>query len=168
MTPEEFIALTFAEQPIESGPAQFGYSTRIASGNRQPPQVMATTWIAAKDAAERDRIREHAQQNVHDFLQEPGFISIVTGFIGLRGFTVTAWLDEESMSRALCGHHAKAMRELFTEDFVASVWTSVWRASRINRIWVRCLECGSLEDASDDHRACARCGAAMPERPAFW
>lgn len=94
--------------------------------------------------------------------------SNVTGFTGLRGFTVTAWEDEASMKRALSKHHALAMKELFGQDFVASVWTSVWTASSMNRIWVRCLTCGALEDVNDDHRSCSRCHAPMPERPAFW
>jgi hypothetical protein len=105
---------------------------------------------------------------VKDFLEEPGFISIVTGFTGLRGFTVTAWEDEASMKRALAKHHAVAMKELFGERFVASVWTSVWTPTRINRIWVRCPCVRLLEDVNDDHRSCGKCHAPMPERPAFW
>ncbi len=101
-------------------------------------------------------------------MAEPGFISIVTGFTGLRGFTVTAWEDEAAMKRALGKHHAVAMKELFGESFVASVWTSVWTPARINRIWVRCPSCASLEDVSDDHRSCGKCHAPLPERPAFW
>jgi hypothetical protein len=164
---EDFVALALAA-PIETETAQYGYALRSASGNPKPPGVIALTWIAAKDATERERIRAHSRQNAADFREEPGFISIITGFTGLRGFTVTAWEDEDAMRRALGRHHAVAMRELFSEDFVASVWTSVWTPTRINRLWVRCTSCGSLEDASDDHRACARCGAALPERPAYW
>lgn len=167
MSPEEFVALALAA-PIESGPAQFGYAMRAASDRRDPPGVIALTWIAAKNEAERDRIRAHSKQNVQDFLQEPGFLSIVTGFFGLRGFTVTAWTDEDAMRRALAKHHAVAMRELFSEDIVASVWTSVWTPTRMNRLWVRCTACASLEDVNDDHRACSKCGAELPERPAFW
>jgi hypothetical protein len=167
MKPEDFVALALAE-PIGTDTAQYGYALRAASGNKQPPGVVALTWIAAKDPAERERIRAHSRQNVQDFVAEPGFISIVTGFTGLRGFTVTAWEDEPSMKRALAKHHAVAMKELFGERFVASVWTSVWTATRINRIWVRCPACGSLEDVSDDHTSCNKCHALMPERPAFW
>lgn len=167
MTPDDFVALALAS-PIESGPAQYGYAMRVASANKRPPGVIALTWICGRDDAERDRIRAHAKENVRDFLEEPGFLSIVTGFIGLRGFTVTAWEDEASMKRALGKHHATAMRELFAGDFVASVWTSVWTASRVNRLWVRCEACGSLEDASHDARSCSKCAAALPERPAFW
>lgn len=167
MNPDDFVALALA-QPIESGAARYGYAMRVASGNPKPPGVIALTWITGKDEAERERIRAHSRQNVRDFMEEPGFISIVTGFIGLRGFTVTAWEDEAALRRGLGRHHALAMKELFGEDFVASVWTSVWTPSRINRIWVRCPSCASLEDVSDDHRSCNHCGAPMPERPAFW
>lgn len=167
MNPDDFVALALA-QPIVSGPAQYGYAMRVASDDPRPPGVIALTWIAGRDASERERIRAHAKQNVRDFLEEPGFISIVTGFIGLRGFTVTAWEDEDAMKRALSRHHAQAMRELFEDDFVAGVWTSVWTASRINRMWVRCPACAKLQDASDDHCECSGCGKPLPERPAFW
>ncbi|MDP3276721.1 MAG: GFA family protein [Deltaproteobacteria bacterium] len=167
MGPEEFVSLALAH-PIESPTAQYGYALRAASGNKSAPGVMALTWITAQDETERERIRAHSRQNVQDFLDEPGFISIVTGFAGLRGFTVTAWQDEASMQRALGQHHAVAMRELFGERFVASVWTSVWAPTRINRMWVRCAVCGALEAVSDDPRACSKCHSAMPERPAFW
>ncbi len=167
ISPEELVDLALAE-PIGSDAAQYGYALRAPSGNKRPPGVIALTWIAAKDPAERARIRAHAKQNVQDFLAEPGFISIVTGFTGLRGFTVTAWEDEASMHRALAKHHAVAMKELFGEHFVASVWTSVWTPTRLNRIWVRCPACGALEDVNDDHRTCTKCRGALPERPAFW
>lgn len=94
---------------------------RVSSGNRQPPGVIALTWIQAADEKEKERIRAHSRDNVQDFMAEPGFISIVTGFTRLRGFTVTAWQDEAAMKRALGKHHAVAMRELFGENFVASV-----------------------------------------------
>jgi steroid delta-isomerase-like uncharacterized protein len=155
-------------QPIEQGAAKYGYSMRVPSANRKAPGVIALTWIQGKNEEEKERIRAHSRENVQDFLAEPGFISIVTGFTGLRGFTVTAWEDEDSMKRALNKHHAVAMKELFGENFVASVWTSVWTPTRMNRFWVRCPSCGSLEDVSDDHRSCTKCHAQMPERPAFW
>lgn len=167
LTPQAFVDIALADA-IESETAQYGYALRSASDNKKPPGVIGLTWITAADASERDRIRAHARQNVEDFLDEPGFISIVTGFTGLRGFTVTAWEDEASMKRGLSKHHAVAMRELFGERFVASVWTSVWTPTRTNRIWVRCPSCGALEDVSDDHRACSSCHSSMPERPAFW
>lgn len=167
LSPEAFVALALAE-PIESALAQYGYVQRAGSGSSRPPGVIALTWIAAANPEERDRIRAHSKQNVQDFLAEPGFISIVTGFTGLRGFTVTAWEDEAAMHRALSKHHTVAMRELFGERFVASVWTSVWMPTRINRLWQRCQACGALEDVSADPGACGKCQAPLGERPAFW
>jgi hypothetical protein len=167
LSPEDFVALAL-ETPIGTPTAQYGYALRAASENRRPPGVIALTWITARDPEERERIRAHSRQNVQDFLAEPGFISIVTGFTGLRGFTVTAWETEDAMKHALSGHHAVAMKALFGEAFVASVWTSVWTPTRINRLWVRCPACGALEDVSDDHRKCTKCEAPMPERPAYW
>jgi hypothetical protein len=167
MTPEDFVALSLAE-PITNGAAEFGYSMRVASGNPNPPAVIALTWIAGRNSEERQQIREHSRANVRDFLAEPGFISIVTGFIGLRGFTVTAWDSEDAMKRALGQHHAAAMRELFGRDFVGSVWTSVWTASRVNRLWVRCPTCAALENVDDNHTSCTKCSADLPPRPAYW
>ena len=167
MSPEDFVALSLAQAPTHER-GGLGYATRVWSGNPHPPGCMALTWITGHDEAERQRIRDHARRNVADFLEEPGFISIVTGFIGLRGFTVTAWETEAAMRAALSRHHAEAMRELFADDFVASVWTSVWTPTRVNRLWVRCPACRSLEDASDDPSTCAACGAPLPPRPGFW
>lgn len=167
MNTEDFVALALAEE-LASGPAQYGYAMRVASDNPSPPAVVALTWIVGAAAAGRERIRAFARETVQDFLAEPGFISIVTGFIGLRGFTVTAWESEEALERGLSGHHAVAMRALFGETFVASVWTSVWTPARTNRLWVRCPACGTLESAADDAHACTRCGAPSPPRPAYW
>ncbi|MCB9558136.1 MAG: nuclear transport factor 2 family protein [Deltaproteobacteria bacterium] len=164
----ESFGLMALVQPVEQGAAKYGYSMRVPSGNHKPPGVIALTWIQGADEAEKERIRAHSRESVKDFLADPGFISIVTGFTGLRGFTVTAWEDEAAIKRALSKHHAVAMKELFGENFVASVWTSVWTPTRMNRIWVRCPSCGSLEDVNDDHRNCMKCNAPMPERPAFW
>jgi steroid delta-isomerase-like uncharacterized protein len=164
----EQAGLTVLVQPADQERAHFGYSMRVHSGNPRPPGILALTWIAGADEAEKQRIRAHARHNVQDFLAEPGFIAIVTGFTGLRGFTATAWEDEAAMRRALAGHHAVAMAELRRERFVASVWTSVWQPVRVGRLWLRCPACGSLEDVADDHRTCLACTAPLPPRPAYW
>jgi hypothetical protein len=164
----EQLGLTALVLPPASEQVRYGYSLRAFSGNQKPPGVIALTWIEAADEDEKARIRAHSRANVRDFMVEPGFISIVTGFGGLRGFTVTAWEDEAAMRRALSGHHAEAMRELFGERFVAAVWTSVWQPGRINRLWQRCKACGALEDVSDGHGACTRCGSSIGATPLYW
>jgi hypothetical protein len=78
-------------KPIELAVANYGYVQRAASGNSRLPRAIALTFITAADPTERKRVRAHSKQNVQDFFAEPGFISIFTGFTGLRGFTVTAW-----------------------------------------------------------------------------
>lgn len=155
-------------QPWRQGPAVFGYSMRASSGSPHPPAVIALTWILARDAAEQDRIRGHSRQIVQDFLAEPGFLGIVTGFAGDRGFTVTAWESEAALHAALGKRHAVAMREFHTADLSPGVWTSVWKPDRMNRVWTRCPACGSPNNVNDDHRPCAKCGAALPPRPSFW
>jgi len=129
---------------------------------------MALTWILGRNEDDRSRIRDHSKKNVEQFLTEPGFISIVTGFIGLRGFTVTAWVDEPSLKRALSGSHVRAMRELFDEDFVSAVWTSVWVPTRINTLWIRCSHCAALHDGTGPERSCETCGAELPDQPIYW
>ena len=155
-------------QPFTQGNASFGYSMRVASGNRAVPGVIALTWIGARDDGERDHIRSHSREIVRNFLAEPGFIGIVTGFQAGRGFTVTAWEDEGAMHRGLAQQHRSAMRELRKTDLAPGVWTSVWQPLRINRIWTRCAACAALEDVTDDHRRCTQCDAPLAERPPFW
>lgn len=164
----EALGLMALVQPRHQGVANYGYSMRVPGPSRAAPGTIALTWIEGADEDEKARIRTHSRENVRDFLAEPGFVSMVTGFTGLRGFTVTAWEDEAAMRRALSKHHATAMAELFGEDFVASVWTSVWTPTRMNRLWLRCPSCRSLEDVSEGPDACGACGASLPERPAYW
>ena len=139
--PDEFVALALAG-PIESGPAKYGYSLRVASGNPRPPGIIALTWITGKDAADRERIRAHAKQNVQDFLKEPGFISIVTGFVGLRGFTVTAWEDEAAMRRARASTNARL-----------AITRLCWSSRRGSNTSVSCHSHAGWESAAPDlHR----------------
>jgi ketosteroid isomerase-like protein len=164
----EALGLMTLVQPAQQGPASFGYSMRVPSGNPRVPGVIALTWIRGRDDAEREKIRGHSRRIVQDFLAEPGFIGIVTGFAGDRGFTVTAWEDEAALHRALGHQHAAAMRELRSTDLSPGVWTSVWQPLRVNRVWTRCPGCAALADASADPRACSRCGGPLPPRPSLW
>ena len=59
--------------------ATYGYSKRVSSGNMNPPSVIGLTWIMFRDQSELDRIRTNSSRIIQDFLEEPGFISIVTG-----------------------------------------------------------------------------------------
>lgn len=105
---------------------------------------------------------------IKDFLDQPGFIGIATGFDGDRGFTVSAWESEEALHRALDKQHAKAKHDFRTGDLSHGVWTSVWQPVRLNRIWTRCPGCQQPNDVTDNHRSCTNCGADLPPRATYW
>jgi hypothetical protein len=164
----EQLGLQVLIEPRQLGAMRFGYSLHASSGNLACPGIVALTWILGRDEAERDRVREHSSQIVADFLKEPGFIGIVTGFAGERGFTCTAWEDEQSLYHALGQHHARAKQDFRTSGLSPGVWTSVWKPDHINRLWVRCSTCESPNDVSDHHRQCTNCGGDLPPQPSYW
>ena len=155
-------------EPFHQGKAVFGYSKRVPSGNPSVPSDVGMTWIRFRDQSELDHIRRHSAQIIQDFLEEPGFISIVTGAAGDRAFTVTAWETEDAMHRALDKAHSSAKHDFRTSDLSPGVWTSVWKPHHINRLWTRCPSCNQPNDVSDDRRVCSNCGGTLPERPMFW
>jgi len=155
-------------EPYRQNNAVFGYSMHVSSGASRVPGVLGLTWIRGQDEAERDAIRGHARQIIGEFQEEPGFIGIVTGFAGDRGFTVTAWEDEAALERALSRHHSQAKLAFRTTDIARGVWTSVWKPIRTNGIWSRCPSCSTPNDVTDNHRSCVQCGAELPPRPPVW
>ena len=164
----EQIGMQVIVEPLSQGKAVYGYSKRVASGNPAPPAVVGMTWIRFRDQSEMDRIRTHAARIIQDALDEPGFISIVTGAAGDRAFTVTAWENEEAMHRVLDKSHSHAKHDFRTGDVSPGVWTSIWKPQQINRIWSRCLACNQPNDVTDNHRECRNCGVALAERPPYW
>jgi hypothetical protein len=63
------------------------------------------------------------------------------------------------------GTHKSVMPGFF-KDMAAGGWTSTWIPERINQHWLRCASCGQMEDAGKT--TTCRCGAALPEAPAFF
>lgn len=155
-------------EPYEQGGAEFGYSMHVSMGKSVPPAFVGLTWIGARDEEEKQTIRAFSRNIVRDFRDTPGFLGIVTGFTGLRGFTVTAWESDEALKDGTTRYHARAMQAFRTEDVAFGVWTSVWRPERLNRIWTRCSACGTPNDVNDDHRRCLSCEAELPPRRTFW
>lgn len=164
----EQLGLQVIVEPFRQGKASYGYSLHASSSNPAVPGIIALTWIQGRDESERDRERGHSGKIVADFLEEPGFIGIVTGFAGDRGFTCTAWEDEAALYRALDKQHARAKQDFRTSGLSPGVWTSVWKPHHINRLWVRCATCEQPNDMTDDRRQCANCGADLPPRPSYW
>lgn len=164
----EQLGLQVIVEPYRQGPATYGYSLHASSGSPAVPGIVALTWIQGRDESERDRVRAHSGKIVADFLAEPGFIGIVTGFAGERGFTCTAWEDETALYRALDKQHARAKQDFRTSGLSPGVWTSVWKPHHINRLWVRCTTCDQPNDSATSAGTCANCGEALPPRPAYW
>ena len=164
----EQLGLQVIVEPFRQGKVSYGYSLHASSGNPAAPGVIALTWILGRNESERDRVRGHSGKIVGDFLEDAGFIGIVTGFAGERGFTCTAWQDEAALYRALDKHHARAKQDFRTSGLSPGVWTSVWKPHHINRLWVRCQTCDQPNDMTDAPSQCANCGADLPERPAYW
>lgn len=164
----EQIGMQVIVEPFQQGKAAYGYSKRVATGNSSLPAVVGMTWIRFRDQSELDRIRAHAAHIIQDFLDEPGFISIVTGAAGDRAFTVHAWENEEALHRALAKSHSRAKHDFRTGDLSPGVWTSVWKPAHLNRLWTRCAVCAQPNDATDNPGACANCGAALSDRPPYW
>lgn len=164
----EQLGLQVIVEPYHQGQASYGYALHASSGNPNPPGIIALTWIEGRSEAERDRVRAHSGRIVADFLNEPGFIGIVTGFAWKRGFTCTAWENEASLYRALDQHHAEAKQDFRTSGLSPGVWTSVWKPHHLNRLWVRCLICDTPNDAGTDARQCSTCGSELPPRPSYW
>jgi hypothetical protein len=164
----EQIGMQVIVEPFRQGKATYGYSKRVSSGNPAVPAIMGMTWIRFRDQSELDRIRAHAAHIIQDFLDEPGFISIVTGAAGDRAFTVHAWVDQEALDRALDKSHSRAKHDFRTGDLSPGVWTSVWKPDHINRLWTRCAICAQPNAATDNPGLCANCGAILPERPPYW
>jgi heme-degrading monooxygenase HmoA len=153
-------------EPVQVGTMTFGYSLRD-SGSTAKPGLLGVTWIQARNEEEKAKIRLYARRIVKGFRNVPGFIGIVTGFAGLHGFTLTAWENEDALRAGVHGRdHVEAMRGFHAGTSVG-VFTSVWQPLRLNRIWQRCAQCGTPNDAHASERVCVKCGAALPEAPSY-
>jgi len=101
-------------EPISQGKAGYGYSKRVESGSKAVPAIIGLTWIRFRDQSELDHIRIHSAKIIQNFVEEPGFISIVTGAVGDRAFTVTAWEGEAALHSALDKAHSRAKHDFRT------------------------------------------------------
>jgi hypothetical protein len=91
---------------------------RVPSGNLNVPAVVGMTWNRFRDQSELDRIRTHAARIIQDLLDEPGFISIVTGAAGDHAFTVHASENEAAIHNALEKSHSRAKLDFVPGTFL--------------------------------------------------
>ena len=150
-------------QPAEIGPFSFGTSVRVA-GDGTVPGAFALTRLDARDDAEIPEVRDLGRRVLQALPGTDGFAGALTATAGRRMMTVTAWRDAEAARAVMdVDAHGEAVRRFF-DDLSAGGITSVWTPDRINTNWVRCAACGRMAAAADT----CRCGAALPEPPAFW
>jgi hypothetical protein len=128
---------------------------------------VSLTVLEARSAAERDAVRASSADIVGELMGMPGFISWLGVTVGDRMYTITAWEgpdDPAGLRRSPA--HADAMRRFFGPEIARGGQTGVWAPHRLNAMWVRCDACGEMAIAEGEP-AC-RCGAALPEPPAYW
>jgi steroid delta-isomerase-like uncharacterized protein len=155
-------------QPLEIGPFKFGTSTSVQTGNKDAPGVFSITQLHSLDEDATASVREVSRQIMIDMMKMPGFIGSMTGRIGDRGVTISAWTDEEAAAKfARQATHATTMKPFFDGSLAKSGYTSVWSPVRINTFWVRCDSCRKMS-ASKEPGAICTCGAPLPDRPPYW
>ena len=155
-------------QPVALGPFRFGTSVSVQTGNRVAPGAFAITQICTPGEDETARVREVSRQIMMDLMETPGFIGAMTGRIGDRGVTITAWIDEHAAAQIMRQPaHAGAMKSFFDGSIAASAYTSVWSPLRINTYWVRCDACGKMSGSKGADMICS-CGTPLPEHPPYW
>ena len=162
------LGLQTVVQPVALGPFRFGTSISVQTGKRVAPGAFAITQICTPGEDETARVREFSRQIMMDLMETPGFIGAMTGRIGDRGVTITAWTDEHAAAQVMRQPtHAGAMKPFFDGSIAASGYTSVWAPLRINTYWVRCDACGKMRDSNGSDTICS-CGTSLPEHPPYW
>jgi steroid delta-isomerase-like uncharacterized protein len=158
------LGLQVIVQPADVGPFSFGVSTR-ASVSGAEPGAMSLTVLEARDADEIAEVADRSRDVVMELLGTPGFISFLGVIVGPRMYTVTAWESPEDVERLRQSEpHREATTRFFGDGLAAGGQTGVWTPLRLNGMWVRCPDCGTMAPAAD---ACA-CGAPAAAPPAYW
>jgi hypothetical protein len=162
------LGLQTVVQPFALEPFKFGTSIAVQTGNSEAPGVFAITQLHSPDVDATVRVREFSRQIMIDMMKTPGFIGAMTGRIGDRGVTISAWTDEDAAAKFMRHPtHAAAMKPFFDGALAASGYTSVWSPLRINTYWVRCGECGKMGGSKGSDAICS-CGAPLPKHPPYW
>ena len=159
-------------QPPKVGNTTFGTSLRMSSDkNKKPPGAIALTWILVNSQEEGEQILADSTKLKEELVYAPGFISIVEAniFNQGRGFTISAWESVEEMKRAYRGPaHAEAIKH-FAAGFAGSgIFTSIWVPYELNKLSIRCQNCGTFNDGTREYEPCKKCGVPLPEQLSYW
>lgn len=160
----EQLGLQVVVQPHAAGPFEFGTALAVHSDSAATPGAFSVTSIRARSDEEIEEIRDFGRDIGSELPQQPGFLGFFAMRIGRELITLTAWEDDEAArSLANTGAHAEAMRRFFADDGLsAGGTTGVWIPRRVNTRWVRCTQCGRMNDCDRAAGEC-RCGAGLPD-----
>src|SRR5215475_3145587 len=121
---------------------QLGYAWRATGGSTAAPGAISLTWTEVRSREEAEQLETIGSAFGAELAKTPGFISVVTGGIGSRLFTIAAWESDEAIRSAMRNSvHAAGVKRFYTEDFLASVGSAVYVAHRPGPVWVRCTSC---------------------------
>jgi steroid delta-isomerase-like uncharacterized protein len=162
------LGLQVVIQPDRVGPFLFGTAVTAQTGRTSKPGAFSVTQIIDGTEEEVQDTRTRARDIVREMMTMDGVIGVMTGRIGRRGVTITAWDNAEQPRQLMAGGaHAQAMRNFFARTSGGSAYTSVWIPARINPMWVNCSACGKTSDYEKAAGMCA-CGAKLPEPGPYW
>jgi hypothetical protein len=162
------LGLDVIVQPKAIGPVAFGVSKRVSSGSKAVPGAFSITWIDVRSQDEQQKVSESGQKIVQDMMRMPGFISWVGVDVGGRMMTITAWETPEATGQMIkTPEHMSAVGRFFGPELGSSRATGVWIPSRLNPRRLRCDACSKIVDA-EKVQGQSKCGAALPDMPAYW
>jgi ketosteroid isomerase-like protein len=149
-------------QPETDGMWQLGFAARATGGSTAMPGAISLTWADVRSAEEAEQIDEIGGQFGTELTEAPGFISVVTGGIGRRVFTIAAWEDEQAIRSALRNKlHAGGVKLFYTKDFLGSFGSGIFTAHRIGPVLIRCTSCVRVMEWEKTDGIC-KCGQPLP------
>ncbi|SRR5216683_1322988 len=161
-TMAEQLGLQVIVQPDSDGMWQNGFAARATRGSTAVPGAISLTWADVRSAEESELIDEIGGQFGTELTEAPGFISVVTGGIGSRLFTIAAWEDEQAIRIALRNKvHTAGVKRFYSEDFLGSFGSGVFTAHRVGPVLVRCTSCARVMEWEKTDGNC-NCGQPLP------
>jgi steroid delta-isomerase-like uncharacterized protein len=155
-------------QPASDDVWQLGYSWRASSGSTAAPGAISITWTEVRSPEEAEQLEEVGSQFGAELTQVPGFISVVTGGVGSRLFTVAAWENADAIPLAMRNKlHTGGVKRFYTDDFLGSFGSGVFSVQHLGPVLVRCTSCARVIDLDGFLGDCS-CGHPLPEPPQRW
>src|SRR5215469_4188598 len=155
-------------QPDTDGMWQNGFAARATGGSTAVPGAISLTWADVRSSEEAGLIDEIGGQFGTELTEAPGFISVVTGGIGSRLFTIAAWEDEQAIRTALRNKlHAAGVKRFYTKDFLGSFGSGIFTAHRVSPVFLRWTLCARLLEQEKTDGNCS-CGEPLPRPLQRW